>query len=138
MSKSGNSTKNKFNVEVVVVPFKLGEEPSMGVVTDEEGKYLFPNENLKSGGACFTVADSIINSCCVINRNLPYSVSLHTCLTSKDTIFLVFSFTANQKQDFFNEEISFISASDAAEAYRDNRFVYEYGEIAKAAIIENE
>tara|TARA_Y100000004_G_scaffold95751_1_gene107218 strand:- start:86 stop:508 length:423 start_codon:yes stop_codon:yes gene_type:complete len=135
MSENTGTSENKFTVRVVLVPVKLGEQPKMGVIKDEEGKYLFPNQELEIGQPAECVADSIADSCSTINRNAPYAMHITVSLTRKDELFLVFVYNPNTSQDtFFHKEISFISPEEFVEAYNSKGFSDGYGEIARATI----
>jgi len=116
-----------------LVSFLQGDEPKIGLIKNEDGKYLVPNEILTNGENCYTAADRLVNTSCSLDKTTPFSIRLIACLTGQDFISLVF--VLDTKSDTtFNDEILFLSGEEASKAYFEKGFFEEYGEVVKAAI----
>ena len=133
MQQNTVAAKDTFAVTVSVVPFVIGESPRVALTKNEDGEYLVPQEKLISGETCFKVADRIVNTCCALDKTDAFSINLSSCLTSKDSINLIFCLHCKENTDL-NEELFLFTPKEVSELYFENKFFEKSGEVVISAI----
>tara|TARA_R100000315_G_C5234294_1_gene145561 strand:- start:141 stop:551 length:411 start_codon:yes stop_codon:yes gene_type:complete len=133
MQQNTVAAKDTFAVKISVVPFVIGKNPKVALIKNEQGDYLIPEEKLMSGETCFQVADRIVNTCCALDKTDVFSINLSSCLTSKDTINLIFCLHCKQNTEL-NEELLLFTPKEVSELYFENKFFEKSGEVVISAI----